>query len=84
MYGTKGRVISAIAAIAGVLSAFVAAAQAANLFTLVPEKYSWFVAALPIIALFFTGFSERIQGGASDPKVRAEAAASDRNNELGN
>jgi beta-lactamase regulating signal transducer with metallopeptidase domain len=80
LYGFQGRMISLIAAIAGILSAFVAAAQAANLFSLVPEKYAWFVTAIPIFALFFTVFSERIQGGASSPEVRKAAAASDKKN----
>ena len=77
MHGTQGRVIAAIAWAAGTIAAFVASAQAAGLFTLVPQKYAWIVTALPIVSLFLTGFSERIQGGASDPVVRAEAQAAD-------
>lgn len=79
-YGLKGRVISGIAAFAGVMAAFVAAAQAANLFTLFPEKYTPIISAIPIVSLFFTLFSERLQGGASKPEVRAAAQASDNNN----
>lgn len=78
MYGLKGRVISAIAVIAGVLSAFVAAAQQANLFSLLPQRYLWIATALPILALFFAGFSERIQGGASIQQVRIDAANADK------
>jgi uncharacterized sodium:solute symporter family permease YidK len=77
MYGTQGRIISAIAATAGIVAAFVSSSQQAGLFTLVPAKYNWFVTAIPIVSLFLTGFSERIQGGASDPVVRAEAQAAD-------
>lgn len=80
MHGINGRVVAAIAALAGVLSAFVASAQAANLFSLVPEKYAWVTIALPIVSLFVVGFSERIQGGASKPEVRAAAEQSDRKN----
>lgn len=79
-YGLKGRLISGIAGFAGVLAAFVAAAQAANLFTLFPPKYTPIIAAIPIVSLFFTLFSERLQGGASKPEVRAEAEASDNKN----
>ena len=77
MHGFSGRIISAIAASAGVTAAFVASAQQAGLFTLVPQKYVWVVTALPIVSLFLTGFSERIQGGASNPVVRAEAKVAD-------
>lgn len=77
LYGPKGRIISGIAATAGVLSAIVAAAQSANLFSLVPAKYTPVVIAIPIISLFVTGFSERLTGGASKPEVRAAAEASD-------
>ena len=82
LYGPKGRIVAAIAGIAGVFTAFVAAAQAADLFSLVPQKYLWIAAAFPIIALTLTGFSERIQGGASSPSVRADAAASDKKRNL--
>ncbi len=78
MHGSTGRIISAIAATAGILAAFVASSQQAGLFTLVPPKYEWLVTAIPIVSLFLTGFSERIQGGASDPLVRTEAAAADK------
>lgn len=78
LYGIQGRTISAIAAIAGVLSAIVAAAQVSNIFTLVPQKYTWIVVAIPIVSLFVTTFSERLQGGASKPEVRAAAESADR------
>lgn len=82
-YGLKGRVISGLAGFAGVMAAFVAAAQQANLFTLVPEQYTPYITAIPIVSLFFTLFSERLQGGASKPEVRAAAAESDKRNEFG-
>jgi membrane protein implicated in regulation of membrane protease activity len=81
MYGIQGRIIAAIAALAGVLSAIVASAQAAGLWALVPEKYAWVTTALPILSLFIVGFSERLQGGASLPEVRLAAAQSDSKNE---
>jgi hypothetical protein len=77
LYGYSGRVVAAVSLAAGVLAAFVASAQQANLFSLVPQKYLWFATALPIVSLFLTGFSERIQGGASKPEVRAAARAAD-------
>ncbi len=80
LYGLQGRTVSAIAGLAGVLSAFVAASQAAGLFSLVPPKYLWVTTSLPIVALFLTGFSERIQGGASSPQVRQDAQDSDERN----
>ena len=80
-YGLKGRVVSGIAGFAGILAGFVAAAQAANLFSLFPPKYTPVITAIPIVSLFFTLFSERLQGGASNPEVRAQAAASDKKNE---
>ncbi len=78
MYGFKGRLISVIALIAGILAAFVASAQDAGVVSIVPERYKWLVIALPIVSLFFTGFSERIQGGASQPEVRSAAEISDK------
>lgn len=81
-YGLKGRVISGIAGFAGVLAAFVAAAQQANLFTLVPPRYTPVVISIPIVSLFFTLFSERLQGGASKPEVRIAAQQSDNKNAL--
>lgn len=81
-YGLKGRIISGIAGFAGVLAAFVAAAQAANLFTLFPPSWTPYIAAIPIVSLFFTIFSERLQGGASNPQVRIAAQQSDNKNEL--
>ena len=80
-YGLKGRMISGIAGVAGALSAAVAAAQQANLVSIFPPQYNkWFTAAA-VVSLFVTMFSERIQGGASSPEIRAQAAASDKKNE---
>lgn len=76
-YGAFGRLASGIAGFAGILSALATAAQQANLFSIVPEKYAWVLPTISIIALFLTVFSERVQGGASQPAVRAEAKAAD-------
>ena len=76
-YGPFGRLVSGIAGFAGILAALVAAAQAANLFSLFPPKYTPIVTAIPIVSLFFTLFSERLQGGASKPEVREAAKKSD-------
>jgi len=79
-YGIKGRIITAIIGIAGVLSALAAAAQASGIYALLPARYAWVTTALPIVSLFWVAFSERIQGGASKPEVRAAAEISDRQN----
>lgn len=82
LYGLRGRIISGLAALAGALSAAVSAAQQANLVSIFPPEYNkWFTAAA-IVSLFVTAFSERLQGGASSPEVRAAAERSDRRNEL--
>ena len=81
-YGLKGRVISGVAGFAGVLAAIVAAAQAANLFTLFPASWTPYIAAIPVVSLFFTLFSERLQGGASNSDVRIAAQQSDNKNEI--
>jgi hypothetical protein len=81
-YGPKGRLVSGVAAFAGVFAAAVAAAQQANLFSLFPQKYAPYVIAAPIISLFFTSFAERIQGGASKQSVRIAAQISDNKNEI--
>lgn len=81
LYGFQGRVISAIAGTAGVLSALATAAQQANLLSIVPPKYAWTLPTVSIVGLFLTLFSERVTGGASLPSVRAAAESSDRKNE---
>lgn len=81
-YGPKGRVVSGIAGAAGVLAALLTAAQQADLFSLVPPKYTPYITAVPIISLFFTLFSERLQGGASRLDVRIAAHKADIKNEL--
>jgi hypothetical protein len=81
-YGPFGRLISGIAGFAGIFAAFVASAQAANLFSLFPPKYTPIVVAIPIVSLFFTLFSERLQGGASNPEVRKAAEKSDQKNAI--
>lgn len=81
-FGFKGRVTSGIAAFAGVLAAFVAAAQQTELFRIFPPKYTPYITAIPIVSLFFTVFSERLQGGASKPEVRAAAQLADQKNAM--
>lgn len=82
LYGTKGRIISGIAGFAGILAAAVSASQQANLISIFPSEYNKWFAAVAIVSLFITLFSERLQGGASNPEVRAAAETSDRRNEL--
>jgi hypothetical protein len=76
-YGPKGRLISAIAGFAGILSAAVSASQQASLVSIFPSEYNKYFAGAAIISIFITLFSERIQGGASKPEVREAARASD-------
>ena len=81
-YGIKGRVISGIAGFSGALSAGLAAAQQAHLVSIVPPQWNkWFTAAA-VVSLFFTMFSERIQGGASKSDVRIAAQQSDNKNAI--
>jgi hypothetical protein len=77
-YGPMGRLISVLA----IVSAFVGALQASGFITLLPPKYSWVGLAVTALGLFVAGFSERIQGGASKPEVRAAAEGSDRKNAM--
>lgn len=76
-YGPKGRLISALA----IISAFIGALESSGYVTLLPDKYKWVGLAVTFLGLIVAGFSERLQGGASSPQVRAEAAASDKNND---
>jgi hypothetical protein len=76
-YGTVGRVVSALA----IISAFIGALQASGFIQLLPAKYAWVGLAITALGLLIAGFSERIQGGASKPEVRLQAAQSDANNE---
>jgi hypothetical protein len=75
-YGPKGRLISALA----MISAFVGALQASGFLALLPQKYAWAGLVVTALGLFVAGFSERIQGGASNPEVRALAKKSDEKN----
>lgn len=71
-----GRVISVLA----IVSAFIGALQSSGMLSLLPPKYSWVGLLVTAAGLFIAGFSERIQGGASKPEVRALAKASDEKN----
>ena len=75
-YGPKGRLISALA----MVGAFVGALQASGFLALLPSRYAWVGLAVTALGLFVVGFSERVQGGASDPAVRKEAQKSDEKN----
>jgi len=77
-YGPKGRLISALAMIV----AFTGSLEASGALTFLPEGYKWVGLVVTLVGLFVTGFSERIQGGASDPQVRAQAEASDKKNAM--
>lgn len=77
-YGPKGRLISALA----IISAFVGSLQASGFIVLLPQKYSWFGLVVTATGLLIAGFSERIQGGASNKAVRIAAQQSDNRNEI--
>jgi hypothetical protein len=81
-YGLKGRLTSGIVGFAGILSGAVSAAQQANLVSIFSNKYNKYFTAVAIISIFFTLFSERLQGGASNPQVRFAAQQSDNKNAL--
>lgn len=72
-YGPKGRLASALA----IILAFIGALQASNVLALLPEGYSKAGLIVTAVGLLVAGFSERIQGGASSPQVRHDAAQSD-------
>jgi hypothetical protein len=77
-YGPKGRLISALA----IISAFVGALQASGSLALLPAKYAWLGLVVTAAGLLIAGFSERLQGGASNPQVRIAAQQSDNKNEI--
>lgn len=72
-YGTLGRVLSAMSYV----SMLIIAMQIGGMFQFMPPKVAAFILAL---GATLTAFSERLQGGASKPEVRAAAAASDKGN----
>ena len=77
LYGAKGRILSAISYVTVLISA----AQLGGFIALLPPKWSPWI--LAVGATLMT-FSERIQGGASQPEVRAAAEASDVKNRNAN
>ena len=81
-YGLKGRLTSGIVGFAGILSGAVSAAQQANLVSIFPATYNKYFTAAAILSIFFTLFSERIQGGASKKEVRIAAQQSDNKNAI--
>jgi hypothetical protein len=72
-YGPKGRLASLVA----IILAFVGALQASGILSLLPQRYSKAGLVVTALGLLVAGFSERIQGGASSPQVRHDAAQSD-------
>lgn len=77
-YGPKGRLISVLA----VIGAFIGSLQASGILQLLPPEYSKVGLVVTAAGLFIAAFSERVQGGASNPEIRQAAAQSDKNNEL--
>lgn len=75
LYGTIGRILSGMSYV----SMLIVAMQIGGMFQFMPPKVAAFVLAL---GATLTAFSERLQGGASKPEVRAAAEASDRKNEV--
>lgn len=75
-YGPKGRLISALA----IISAFIGALQASGVLALLPARYSMAGLVVTAVGLLVAGFSERLQGGASNPEIRAQAKNSDEKN----
>jgi len=75
MHGTFGRILSG----ASYVSLLIVSAQLTGLISFLPSKASAIIVA---IGATISVFSERVQGGASDPVVRAAAEASDRKNEV--
>lgn len=73
LYGMRGRIISSIS----YLTTLIIAMQIGGMFQFIPPKAAAFILAL---GATLTAFSERIQGGASNPEVRAAAAMSDAKN----
>lgn len=78
LYGTVGRVLSIISLVAAQISAGLLALQAQGVFAGLSPKVLTAVAGIISVCSFIMSLSERIQGGASKPEVRAAAAASDR------
>ena len=72
-YGPLGRVISALS----YLSMLIVAMQIGGMFQFMPPKVAAFILAL---GATLTSFSERLQGGASKPEIRAAAKGSDEKN----
>lgn len=75
LYGSIGRLLSAMSYV----SMLIVAMQIGGMFQFMPPKVAAFVLAL---GATLTAFSERLQGGASKPEVRAAAESSDRKNEV--
>ena len=76
-YGPMGRLISALA----IIGAFIGALQASGVLGLLPPGYGKVGLLVTAVGLLVAGFSERIQGGASNPEVRDQAAKSDAKND---
>lgn len=77
-YGPLGRIVSVLA----IISAFIGSLEASGFVRLLPVKYAWVGLAVTALGLLIAGFSERIQGGASNPQVRIAAQQADNKNAL--
>ena len=77
-YGPMGRLSSALA----IVLAFLGALQASGILGLLPQQYSKAGLIVTAVGLLIAGFSERIQGGASNRQVRIAAQQSDNKNAL--
>lgn len=77
LYGPTGRLVSGVAGAGTLASAILFSLQQSGAFALIPPKYTWIQGVVTAVLIFITLFSERIQGGASDPNVRDAAQTSD-------
>lgn len=75
-YGPFGRLLSILAGMVAVIGAL----EAQGVFNLLPPKYKWIGPTATALGVGITVFSERAQGGASNPAVRIAAQQSDNKN----
>jgi len=65
-----------------IVIAFIGSLEASGALKFLPEKYKWVGLVVTLGGLVITGFSERIQGGASSRAVRDQAEKSDQKNAM--
>lgn len=75
-YGPFGRLLSVLAGIVAIIGSL----EAKGVFNLLPPKYKWIGPAVTALGVGIAVFSERAQGGASNPEVRIAAQQSDNKN----